>query len=210
MFFLLALFLPFMRKVQVLEIKLISKRYLEDYTLDLNTEKNGKVTNEYLYTADYYSFDIGEVEAKSLRNHLLLYIIGMGAAFLIPLFMYSTLSRVVYVILPFVLLSIPIFLLGKAVSYLYRNNGLLKREEKDKSFDRIKGLPFLVFFLLLLEIIAQIVAYGKWSEELAVGDYALSIGTFLVLLFTFLFFQKTRSLKIKTEKNENANKIESK
>lgn len=189
---------------------MISKKYLNDYTLDIKTDEDGKVANEYVYTADYYSFDLKEEETKSLRTHLLLYIVGITIAFLVPLFIYSTLSRVVYVILPYVLLLIPIYLLIQAITFLYRNNGLLKREERDKSFDRLKGIPIFTFFLLLLTIIGQIVGYRNWSGQLVQGDYILSAGTFVILLFTFLFFQETRSIKIKTVKNHKAEEIEKK
>ena len=184
---------------------MISKKYVDDYKSEIKTDQNGKVTKNYRYSSDYYSFDVPDEKAMSLRIQLLIFVVGMAFVYFVPLFMYSTLTRVVYVVIPYIIVLIPIYLLGKAVSYLFRNHGQLKREEKEKSFDRLKGIPYFMFFLLLGEVMAQIIGYAKWQGQIAYGDYILSGTTVLLILLTVLFLKKTQKIKIKIIKNNNTN-----
>lgn len=184
---------------------MISKKYLDDYKLEIKTDDKGKVTKKYRYDGKYYRFDLLEESTKKFRIELLIYIVGILIAFFVPLFVYSTLTRVFYVVIPYITLLIPIYLLLQAIYYLFRNNGKLKREEKEKSFDRLKGIPYFMLFLLLMEIVAQIVGYAEWENEIGRGDYILSGATFIVLLFTTFILLKTRKVSIETIK-----KIESK
>ncbi len=177
---------------------LISKKYLNDYHLEIEELENGKVRDYYRYTGDYYELDLSKQDQRALRIRLLLFAFLMTFLFIAPLMVYSTLTRVIYISIPFILLLIPLYLLYKTVYYLFRVKGQFKREEKEKALDRIKGIPIIFFVLLIMIMIGQAIGYMNHSSEIGYGDYVLFGSTILLAVSDLYLFQKTKKISIKT------------
>jgi len=180
---------------------MVSTKYVKDYRMDTETDKNGKVKRKMVYVGPYYIWNTAQEELKKLRCSYLTALAGEWIVFLGSMCFYNDISRNWYVILPYVCLILVFFFQSMAVWNLFTAKQPMHRETKDKTADRMKSSTFCGLILSAGALIGEIVACIKGVKELKVPDYLFVIATMILFVFLLYGFKASKRLTVTEQEN---------
>lgn len=123
-------------------------KYLKDY------EKND--SGDYIYISQYYYIN---GTSKELRADKIAYIILTAATLVLYIaagFLNNAGSRVVYVVLPYVLMFLPIFLSISDIYKIITGGVKMTRKQFDHSYVQLKNVTVAVIILSAMGVIGDI------------------------------------------------------
>ena len=180
---------------------LLLRKHLKNYVLTSVTDEKGRVRKELVYTGSYYQWRLYETELREKRLFLLISCIVSWGLYLLPLLMYSVLTRLVYVILPYSLFAFSIFYVSTSIFNLWTAQNPFTFEKKNKSIDRMKPALVVGVMLLVLSLIGQVVGIVIWKEYINYSDVILTVST--ILLIPLFLFDLKESKYLLTNELEN-------
>ena len=168
------------------------KKYAEDYRLDNNTDRNGRLRTVSVYHGPYFRFlaDAGTVErAKRLFPALSLLCL---CAVLAPLLMDARMTHSWYVLLPLVLGLFPAAYLLMGAWRLLRAGELVTREHRDKLYDRFAGWSMVLLILSALSLLGQAVYYLR--EPFEAANLPVTLCTLVLIASGAVLFTRRKAL----------------
>lgn len=173
---------------------MLLRKHLKNYVLTSVTDEKGRVRKELVYTGSYYQWRLCETELRKKRLLFLISCIVSWGIYLLPLLMYSVLTRLIYVILPYSLFVFSIFYVSTSIYNFWTALNPFTFEKKSKSIDRMKPALLVGVMLLVLSLIGQIVGIVIWKGYINYSDVILTVSTIL-LIFMFIFnLKESRTL----------------
>lgn len=183
---------------------MVSLKYVKDYRLDTKTDASGKVKDHMVYIGPYYEWAASEEEFKSIRIKILYSVLIGFLLYISSMLKYSDITRIWFVILPFVCTIFSLFMLGLVSFNLYTIKGKMTREQKCKTLDRAKEFTALGAFLCAISGIASLVCVtGKFINVTFTDAYFVIAQIFLFVIFLYCF-KVTKGLSIKEIANPEA------
>lgn len=180
---------------------MVSTKYVKDYRMDTETDKNGKVKRKMVYVGPYYIWDTVQEDLKKMRCSYLVTVIVEWIVFLGSMCFFNDISRNWYVILPYVCLILVFLFQSMAVWNLYMAKQPMHREIKDKTVDRMKSSTFCGMILSGGALVGEIVACIKGVKVFKASDYIFVIATVVLFLFLLYGFKVSKRLVVTEQEN---------
>ena len=182
---------------------MVTRKYIKDYKFSESLE-NGKVKTTAVYVGDYYEFVNADMARRGRMIMLPICIIAwlLFVGVLVP---NTTASHLMYVLLPYAFIAIPLGYASSSVFTGFRAEKRMIRSEKEKVWDRLHGISIFgmilsaVSFLgVVISAIAGVRLSGIWDILFAV------VCAVLFALFLLLFiFRKVFECKICSGETNN-------
>lgn len=187
---------------------MISTKYNKYYRMDVQINSDGSKTDKWEYIGPYYEFEESAEEHKKRAFIYKLFLVGLILSMFINLWIYSNLSKVIYIILPFCLNLFAVYLFITAVTFYKKPGKLLKINEKEKSADKFKQSSLFGILFTFLSLLGVIIYLLRISTYLFINDYIFIL--FQVIMLTIFIANAlfTRSLTTKEVENFLAKKYE--
>ena len=167
-------------------------KYAEDYHLENELGRNGKLKTVPVYHGPYFRFAAGE---GTVRRAKLLYsalsLLCLFAA-LAPLLMDTGMARSRFVVLPLVLCLLPVTQLLMGVWRLLTAGEQVTREHRDKLYDRFAGWSMVLLLLSALSLPGQAAYCLHGSLEGA--DLAVTACTVVLISASAVLFARKKAL----------------
>lgn len=185
----------------------LSTKYVKDYRMDVQTMPSGKVKRKMVYTGPFYEWDITEERLKGLRIRYAC-LAGTGwLLFLLSLSFYSSVSRVLYVMLPYACFMPILALLTGASLKLAVTRGSMNREDKDKICTRLKNFSAAGMVCGILTGIGVIASI--FFQKISGGNDLLFAAADILLTHLCLYgFKSSRYLLVREKINPAAEEWE--
>ena len=126
---------------------MVSRKYLNDYTIEYVEGRNGKLKARAVYKGKYFTFVEPGSIVKKTRNHMTLLLVLTWCAYIIPLLIDSSTAKTFYVIFPHTFVFIPMSGMSFVAYHLWTQKLPLTRQKSD--FFSLKA-PAFSFFMALL------------------------------------------------------------
>ena len=173
---------------------MISRKYLKDYQIAERFDENGRVKSEAIYIGGDYTLS---PRTSTGDKKLILYLSVLSClAYMGALIPISQAAHIIYVIIPFILSAIPIFMMTAASVSLYRAKEAMTRAEAEKISNRLP--PCSLFTAILAgtaflghTITAVVVSYDKFVP----GDIIFSALSLLLLIVSIIAYTKCYRIK---------------
>lgn len=118
---------------------MINKKYTKDYQIDLKTGPNGKLIEEAVYIGPLYRLEGGSLKRRKLFFRMIVCTAIAVFLFLSGLWNNSVYAHQIYINMPALGLGIVSAFYGVGCFHLKGEADTFRREEKDKSLDRMKA-----------------------------------------------------------------------
>ncbi len=172
-----------------------SRKYMKDYKLVHAIRPNGSIATCAEYTGKYYRFTADSNRINHARKLSVIFIALSWATYLIALLPAAYVSRVIYVIVPFVSTAIPLVFLSDSVLIFLRAKAPLKRETADRIS---QGLPArsmiaLIFasFSFLSFAVTAVLSHG----DMRFGDIAFGVSSLCLCAFVAFIFRLKKDVR---------------
>lgn len=164
-----------------------SKKYANDYRLENVKNKKGKIVTKPIYRGDIYYFEREESVVSKRKITILVFTILEVIIFISALFLNSASGRVVYILLPYLLVAFPLLGQIDGVYTLFNIKSGCTRAEKDKVESKLVSYFFLTMIFSFSSVLGHIVHAFISGEDVVDLFYlfltliigALSLSAFL-------------------------------
>ena len=173
---------------------MISKKYIDDYKVDLTLTNNGKWKDVAIYIGPSYQLNLmGKGRAVIIKQQILLNVIGW-CLFFLPLLVYSTVTRTIYIILPYMFLFLVLFYQSTAVYRLSMLKCPCRREEKDKVEERMKGSSLSGMILSCISVVCSIIYIITINKNSNRGDLLFACSDMMLMITFILHYRLTMKI----------------
>ncbi|NLM10404.1 MAG: hypothetical protein GX213_06450 [Clostridiaceae bacterium] len=175
------------------------KKYKDLFKVETVEYKN-RVKQEVMYTGDYYITDMPQKLMRKYKICLILISVFMAILFLYIGLLNNDGSRVLYVVMPYILQFLPIsFMIISAASFYPKEK--LTVVQYEKTFTRIRTtgtwILILSFASILGEVIFIIAGYGNTPKL----ELVFLVCNIIIAVFAIITLQIHSKIKFKTEQN---------
>lgn len=172
---------------------MISKKYIKDYTIHDEIGPGGRIQSHAVYTgADYIITPNVTVHEKW---SILFFIILSGISLVCAVLPVLQTARSAYVLLPFVIAALPVFLAGAASVSFLRARGVLKRSEADKIANRLPPCSLISTLLTGVSLIGFVINAAVVKIGLIPGDIIFGALALVTLTSCAVVYLKTKRIK---------------
>ena len=124
---------------------MISRKYLKDYRIDEQIDSNGCVKSQAVYIGGDYVFS-PPVPVREKRL-ILCFSALSGVSFFGALIPITNVARMLYVMLPFIISVIPVYMMARASIALLRAKDTMERYNAEKISNRLPACPLIAAIL---------------------------------------------------------------
>jgi len=180
------------------------KRYADDYEVVVKKDSKGRDKKIAVYRGIYFEITLSQEQLNKYRvfNLFLLFsiiIVHMVGGFVANQGMYQF-----YIVLPYVLTFLPIYLLTVGIFRLPKEKRLFRRDEVGLSFKRMKTATIIFLILSGIGIVGEIVFLIWFAKENLTLEIVFLGLLLLELMAGYLLLRLRQSLQIeqKDDKSE--------
>lgn len=183
------------------------RAYVNDY--DINTEivRDGKKRKEktnIIYHGKYYRIQMDDKKIKKAKWLNVIYGIIFALLFAFLGFLNNDGSRIIYVVLPYVFLFLPIFYTNMGTIKLLNITGDMTVKEYDFTVERMKKTTLSLLILSIACALGEILYLIRYNiTEIASKDYIFLSGILIMIGAAILFMKNQKTV------NKNITEIES-
>ena len=170
---------------------LYNDKYLNDYKIEIVKDKNGKLVEKAEYVGPLYLYKQCNSALKKWKRIFLFFTVAMALCWLGVMAIPAAESRSVYIMLPVLCCSLPIYYTCDSVVRFIFSKAPLTREQYDKISIRPKKILKLLFALHIITLIALLIFYLSGNKPLNIVISILFTGLILAqALIVFFMHQK--------------------
>lgn len=187
---------------------MVSTKYNKYYRLDVQINSDGSKSDKWDYVGPYYEIEETREEHNKRLTVYIVFALILLAGIFTNLWIYSLFSKTIYVILPFFINVVPVYLFIEAL-YNYRKFGKrLKINEKEKCVDRFKQASLFGVLFSGGAVIGIIVGLLVGDKYLCTNDYIFILFAVIMLIIFIVNAVISRGLTTKEIENSVAKKYE--
>lgn len=172
---------------------MVSRKYLVDYRLEETTGKNGRIKTTAVYIGGDFAF--AQPVSRGEKWLLLSLSVLSWLAFVGALIPVTSAARITYVMLPFVLSALPMYLMTGAAASLLAANDVMTRESSDKISKRLPPGAITTTILSGVAVIAFLVSVIVSRDSVTAGDFVFGALSLLIAFMSAFVFYKSKKLK---------------
>ena len=178
---------------------MVSKKYLKDYNVEKRTDEKGRVRSRAVYVGGYYSF--APPVSRADRLIILLLTILSDIAFIGVFMLRTQAARIWFVMLPFVLIMIPLYLLSIAAFSLMFAKEVMIRYDAERIVGRLSPASLISAALAAVSFAGFVISLLTSGGESFIDDVIFCILALVVAAGTGVVMMKFRRVKtVKTDK----------
>jgi len=172
---------------------MISRKYLKDYRVEDKISLGGQVRQAAVYIGKAHTLSPSVPERD---KHLVFYLTVLsGLAYIAALIPVTYASRLIYVILPFVVSALPVFfMVGTAVALL-RAKETMERKTAEMIANRLPPSSLFAAILTAASFLGLIINAAVLRPRLLTGDYIFGAFSFILFLASAAVFAKCRRIR---------------
>jgi len=172
---------------------MIPRKYLEDYQIVERVDDKGRVRKEAVYIAGDYVF------APPVSRKERWTIVGLCAlaalTFIAALVPATMVARTTYVMVPFILTPVPLYLMSTIAIALVRAGEKMIRSDAERITQRLSPYTLLAAVLPAASLIALLVACLRSLESFQAGDAVFCVMAAACTGSSAVIFKKSRKVK---------------
>ena len=177
---------------------MVSRKYAADYRLENVRDKNGRLKTVAVYKGRYYRFSENP-ETVRREGRLFALLTGLSVLLFVgALFLNSTLTRQMYVLMPFLFSMLPLGYQVVAVYYILTAPDAFTRERNDKMHDRLAKCTLFVSLFSGASLIGSAIACLVGIVTLDVQGIIFFVAATGLLLSALVMFRKKSVFKAVT------------
>lgn len=177
------------------------RRYLNDYEVIPYVGANGKSKQKLRYVGSWYCIsDDATTDKKILQLHILSYIVA--TAVLLALLLNHSAYLTMYVSVPAVIALFPIAYLLMGSFRLPWKARPLRRDERDKSLNRMWRSAVGILILFGIVTVGYVVFWFVAGERFVWQDTAFLLCSAVVLLGSFRIYRVGKSVEVAVHPND--------
>lgn len=158
---------------------MIQKNYQGDYRAVLSTDSGGKTVEKYIYKGDWFVLE-PEAQWKKSRMPAAASAAVLAAVYFLTGFTGGESGRLWYVVLPYMLGMLPMAFLLTGAWRVLRVPWKMKREEKDRSWLRLRNMTVLLAACSGMALIGQAI-FLVFAKDLPATEWAFFLLLAVVL-----------------------------
>ncbi len=164
------------------------KKYVDDYDTIITTDETGREKEETVYRGAYFAFTSDRLGIVQFKRVSLLLMAGFVIFQVASGFVNGRGMFQLYIALPYAFAFFPLIYLTEAVLRLPNKKRLYRRDEIERSFDRMKIASYVLMAVLGLGLLGEIafLLFGLRKGEFTLDLYYLALQLLAALSVFFL------------------------
>jgi hypothetical protein len=176
-----------------------SRKYRKDYRLIEHVDERGRFTTDSVYCGEVYRFSEGTEKAHAVLKRMLIWTaIGFGC-YIGSLIPYSTASRTMIVMIPYLFSVLPLWLLFSSVLRLLKRKDELEQKDADFANDRIPACSLWLLILPGISLAGELCTILFKPQRVLNGDIVFFAGAALLLVSAGACFSRRKSVMAEKE-----------
>ena len=175
---------------------MISRKYLKDYRIDEQIDRSGHVKSQAVYIGVAYTFS--PPIPVNVKRLILCFSALSGVSFFGALVPVTNVARISYVMLPFIISVIPVYMMVRASIALLRANDAMERIEAEKITNRLPACPLIAAILAGAAFLGFIISAALSGKRFVTGDVIFGALMLVLSFASAVVFAKSRKIKIIT------------
>lgn len=177
------------------------KAYVNDYDISTELVKEGKKVKEkknITYHGKYYRFQMDDQSLKKMKYTYLFFGLVLFFLFVGLGLLNNEASRIIYVVMPYVFLFLPIFYTNMGTIKLLKRNVDMTAKEYDDTIIRLKKTTLSLLVLSIACALGDILylVTHKVTDFMS-KEYVFLSGILLIIGLSILFMQQQKTLNKK-------------
>ncbi len=178
------------------------KRYADDYETIIETDGRGREKKVAVYRGRYYNINADENEILEFRRNSLILIIGIIVLHVAGGFVGNPGMYAFYVVLPYVFIFLPLYLLIAGGLRLPGENRNFRRDEIGLSFERIRKSNLFALILWGVVLLGEIVFLIWFAGEGRPQEILFMGIELLALIGAYFLYRMQRRMQTKIGEEE--------
>ena len=172
---------------------MIPRKYLDDYKVVEQVDERGRTRKEAVYVGGDFVFapPLPKKERWIIGGLCLAAIIAYAAA-LVPA---TRATRMTYVMVPFILTPVPLYLMAVVVITLLRADDIMIRYDAERISQRLAPCAIIAAILPAASFIGLVIAYMRSIESFQSGDLIFCIMSVVSVAASAVVFKMSRRVK---------------
>ena len=141
------------------------KKYKDDYEIVFTMDENGRETSEAVYRGKYFEVSLDEDGLLQFRRQAFLLLAVIVVLHFLGGFVDNQGMYQFFVSLPYVIGFLPMFYFGEGVFRLPKEKRKYRREEVERSFDRMKSTSKIIVLTLGIGLLGEIIFLAFFSSR---------------------------------------------
>lgn len=172
------------------------KRYVDDYEIVVIEDEKGGEKKSAVYRGSFFEInltgqDLGKFKRNSMLWFVAVFVLHMGAGFLVNRGMYQ-----LYVALPYVLVFLPEYYLAAGIFRLPKDRRKFRRDEIELSFTRIKKASTFLLVLISVLGLAELIFIVGWAVEMSAQEVFFLLLITLAGVGAYILFRLQKTVQI--------------
>ena len=176
-----------------------SRKYRKDYRLIEHVDERGRFTTDSVYCGEVYRFSEGTEKAHSALKRMLVWTVIGSGCFIASLIPYSTASRTMIVMIPYLFSVLPLWMLLSSVIRLLKKKEELEQKDADFANDRIPACSLWLLILPGIALIGEVCALLLKAQSALNGDIVFLAGVALLVVSAGICFSRRNSVMAEKE-----------
>ena len=172
---------------------MISNNSLKYYRIVKTVDDKGRTISKAVYIGGDYRLD----PPVSVRTKItLLCLSGVSClSYIAALCLVTQTSRIAYIVIPFVFLAVPLFLITTSAVSLLLMSDVLMRHKAEAIAKRLPRYALIAAILACMTLIGFVFFSVNSWEYLIAGDFIFGVLSFLISLSTIIFRNIIRNIQ---------------
>ena len=174
------------------------KAYVNDYDVSTELVKDGEKVKEkknITYHGKYYRFQMDETKLKKVKYTYVIFGLVLFLLFLALGMLNNDASRIVYVVMPYVFLFLPIFYTNMGTIKLLKRNSDMTAKEYNDTVIRLKKTTLSLLVLSIACALGDILYLVTHKiTDFASKEYVFLSGILIITGLSILFMQQQKTV----------------
>ena len=172
---------------------MISNNSLKYYRIVKTVDDKGRTISTAVYIGGDYRLD----PPVSARTKIMLMCLSVLSclSYIASLCLVTQTSRIVYIVIPFVFLIVPLFLITTSAISLLLMGNILMRHKAESIAKRLPRYALIAAIFSCVTLLGFIFFSVNSWEYLATGDFVFGVLSFLISLATIIYHNTIRNIQ---------------
>ena len=176
-----------------------SRKYHKDYRLIEHVDERGRFTTDSVYCGEVYRFSEGTDKAHAALKKMRVWTVIGSGCFIASLVPYSTASRMMIVMIPYLFSALPLWMLFSSELRLLKKKNKLEQIDADFANNRIAGCSLWLLILPGTSLIGEVCAIFLGSQSILIGDIVFLAGAALLVVSAGIYFSQRKRVTAEKE-----------
>ena len=167
---------------------MLSKKYIKDYKIEYAKTPKGRLKARAVYKGNFYDFPVTGERLRKTAMHFAVLSAASWIAFLVPLFVLSSVARTPYVLIPHACLFLPLAGISSVTVSLWTAKPPLTREKSDHISRRAPKSALFMGVFSGMASLGYLIRLFQGMETMTLGDLIFGFCEAILLAASCLLF----------------------